>query len=159
MTILERLDGSAPAPDLDQAELKAIGAFEEIDTTRALKAASREGIDFYVAASRTAEDRFCGFALRSEGAGVFSSFTCLPRSGAPSGLAVVELQTRTGGIEAPRVYFGVVPDGVLRATSAGEVQEVRDNVYSFARPDGNSLSTITFETPGGRVEVKVRAGG
>lgn len=143
---------SAPAT-LSDAQIKAIAGFDEIDTTGAWEAARAGGANFYIAGSREGASRFCAFAT---GPGpspnlLSASFTCLRRSDLGSGAATVSLQLKPGGLEQPRAYFGVVPDGISTVVAAGRSVSISNNAYGFDAPRGDAVADVGFRQVTGEV--------
>lgn len=149
------LDDLGPAVRLSPAELVALTGFDEIDTASARLAAELDGARFYVAASHRGQSRFCAFAI-SPGSdpGPRSTFTCLRRADLGSGAAAVSLQRGAGGLEQPRVYFGLVPEGVARVEVEGRSVDVSDNAYAIASPRGDTVGAFNFRRSDG-VSVSV----
>lgn len=140
------LDEPGPIVSLPPAEADALAGFDEIDTGNARLAAETAGARFYVSASRRGSDRFCAFAV-SAGTelGPRSTFTCLQRGDLGSGAAAVSLQTRAGGIEQPRIYFGLVPDGVSSVRAGDRSAAVSGNAYALAFERGDLAGAFSFQ--------------
>lgn len=150
------LEGPGQPPSAAVAR-SASGALPEIDTTSA-RPVMRDGANtVYLARSTKDAGRVCLLAAREEAEGVWAAGTCDELADVGGGRMVVQLQDRAGGLEAPRVYYGLVPRGVTSVEASwGGSARVSDGVYSLPRASAESGSgALSFDVEGRRVDLKL----
>ena len=138
-TVARLLAGPGGHPDAAQ-QASAVRPVPEVAADRAVRLRFASGIDFFVAPSTLGASRVCAFATFRERAssgervnGAQTGAMCGPVATLSTGLIKVDLQLAPGGLEQPRMRFGLVPDGVAAVRSVDGTAVVANNSYGQRR--------------------------
>ncbi len=140
---------AAPAASPPQGLRVLAGETGEADlsSTRILGAARNQA--FYSLGSLKDPSRMC---LAATGAAV--GLWCGPAAAVGTGKLIIRQPTVSGVRDAPAVYFGLVPDGVVSVEAGGEVVPVSGNAFSIYERSGGLLPRLTYTTAdGARISV------
>lgn len=113
-----------------------------------------EGLDVVVVPTEGA-GRYCAAVMdggRSDGP---VSTLCTDARNAVYGLSIVEHQTEPGGLDAPRTYVGIAPDGVASVRALGRSVPVVNNLFGFRVAPGGPLGVVVYVLDDG-TEARVR---
>lgn len=137
----------AGAPPQGLRVLAAETGEADLSSTRMLGAARDQAL--YALDSLKGPDRVC---LAATGAAV--GLWCGPAAAVGTGKLIIRQPTKSGVRDAPAVYFGLVPDGVVSVEADGEVTRITGNVFSIYEESGAALPRLTYTTAGGaRISV------
>lgn len=146
VSTLSRVTETAPVPD-GLATLAASSG--EADVSSAQRVATSDGQELFLLRSLKAATRMC---LAVTGSHV--ALTCVDAAAARTGRLIIPQPLGAGGKGAPRVDFGIVPNGVATATMAGRTVPVIGNAFAVRRPDGGPFGRIEYGlADGSRVDV------
>lgn len=159
---LERLDTyGAPSEAVLARARRFLAPFSSEERplafTRAATLGTVEGLDVVVVPTE-GTDRFCAAVMDRVRADGPVSTLCTDAQNAPRGLSIVEHQTEPGGLEAPRTYVGITPDGVASVRALGRVVPVVNNLFGVHVAPGGPLGEVVYVLDDG-TEARVRVTG
>ena len=125
--------------------------------TKAAILGSVEGLDVVVVPTEDAS-RFCAAVMPGDRGDASVSTLCTDARNAVHGLSIVEHQIQPGGLDAPRTYVGIAPDGVASVRALGRSVPVAGNVFGFRVAPGGPLGEVVYVLDDG-TSARVRVTG